>query len=321
MKRFLKITGIILGLILLVLLIAAAYINFAPLPTYETKSLDIEVVSDSTAVAEGKRMAQMVCFQCHMNNGKLMGGIMEEADSPFGLIHTPNITQDIENGIGKYTDGELAYLLRTGIKRDGGYAPPWMPKFPHLADKDLNNIIAYLRSDAPEVQPSDVAQPDDQPSFLVKMLLRVAFKPLPYDGKPISAPPATEREAFGNYLATAKLDCFGCHSPDFKTQNILEPEKTPGYFSGGNKFKTEDHGLVISANLTPDNSTGIGNWTEEQFIRVVKYGRKPDGTNVRPPMPPFVQLTDDEAAAIWAYLQTVPSIKQDVSEMYEAKIK
>ena len=321
MKKFLKITGYIIGGLLLIILIIAAYINFAPVPTYEVKAPDLTITPDSASIAEGKKMAQMTCFQCHMNNGKLTGGIMEEADSPFGLIHTPNITQDKDYGIGNYTDGELVYLLRTGIKRDGSYAPPWMPKFPHLSDEDVNNIIAYLRSEEPEVQPSEVTHPEDNPSFLVKMLLRVAFKPLPYDGEPIAAPPKTDKVAYGRYLATAKLDCFGCHSPDFKTQNIMEPEKTPGFFSGGNKFETEDHGLVISANLTPEKETGIGSWTEEQFIRVLKYGRKPDGTNVRPPMPPFPLLSDEEAAAIWAYLQTVPEITQDVKSMYEAKVK
>ena len=321
MRKFLKITGIVLGLLVVLLLIAGAYINFAPLPTYEAKSLDVEVTPDSASVAEGKRMAQMVCFQCHMNNGKLTGGIMEEADSPFGLIHVPNITQDKEHGIGQYTDGELAYLFRTGIKRDGSYAPPWMPKFPHLADEEINNIIAYLRSGEEEVQPSDVVHPDDQPSFLAKLLLRVAFKPLPYDGEPISAPPVTDKVAYGRYIATAKVDCFGCHSPDFKTQNAMEPEKTPGFFSGGNKFMTEDNGLVISANLTPDKETGLGEWTEEQFAAVMKYGKKPDGTMVKPPMVPFAQLREEEIAALWAYLQSIPTINHDVNALYEASAK
>ncbi|MCB0651645.1 MAG: cytochrome c [Saprospiraceae bacterium] len=317
MKKVLKIVGIIIGSIVLILAIAAAYINFSPMPTYEVKAPQISVTTDSASVAEGRRMAQMVCFQCHMNGNQLEGKIMEE-DTPFGNIWAPNITQDKEHGIGQYTDGELAWLLRTGIKRNGGYAPPWMPKFPHLSDQDLNNIIAYLRSDSEEVQPSDKSQPANEPTFLTKLLVRVAFKPLPYDGKPISAPPITDKVAYGRYLATAKIDCFGCHSPDFKTQNILEPEKTPGYFSGGNKFE-EESGIVYSANLTPDEATGIGSWTEDQFIQMVKFGRKPDGTSARSPMPPFAQLTDEEASSLWAYLQTLPAVSHDVKRMYETE--
>ncbi len=321
MKKFLKISGIILGSFILILLFAATYFNFAPKKVYEVNAPDLKVSVDSAAVADGKRTAQMVCFQCHMNNGKLTGGIMESEDSPFGLIHTPNITQDEAFGIGGYTDGELAFLLRTGIKRNGHYAPPWMPKFPHLSDEELNNIIAYLRSEEPEVQPSNESHPADKPSFLTKVLRRVAFGPLPYDGKPIYAPSVNDKVAYGKYIATAKLDCFGCHSIDFKTQNILEPEKTPGYFGGGNKFILEDDELVVSANLTPDKETGIGDWTEEQFIQAVKYGRRPDGTQLRLPMPPFARLSDEEASAIWAYLQTIPAISNDVTEIYEARGK
>lgn len=321
MKKILKITGIILGSILLILLVAASFFNFAPKKVYEVNAPDLKVTVDSAAVADGKRTAQMVCFQCHMNNGKLTGGVMETENSPFGLIHTPNITQDKDFGIGAYTDGELALLLRTGIKRNGHYSPPWMPKFPHLSDEELNNIIAYLRSEEPEVQPSKISHPEDKPSLLTKVLRRVAFGPLPYDGKPIAAPPVSDKIAYGKYIATAKVDCFGCHSIDFKTQNILEPEKTPGFFGGGNKFILEDNNMVISANLTPDEKTGIGSWTEEQFIKAVKYGRKPDGTQLKLPMPPFAQLTDEEAAAIWAYLQTIPPIKNDVAALYKISEK
>ena len=310
MKKFLKITGIILGSIILLLLIGAAYINFSDPPIFEVNAPELTVEIDSASVAEGARMAQMTCFQCHMSGGKLEGNLMEGEDSPFGMVWASNITQDMENGIGKYTDGELAFLFRTGIKRDGKYLPPWMPKFPHLSDEDMHNLIAYLRSDMPEVQPSGKVQPGSQYSFLTKMLMRVAFKPLPYEGQPISAPPTSDKVAFGKYIATAKVDCFGCHSPDFKTQNLLEPEKTPGFFSGGNPF-----GEYCSSNLTPDKNTGLGNWTEEQFSQIMKYGIKPDGSPVRPPMTPFPVLTEEEVSALWAYLQSIPSIENDVAKM------
>ncbi len=319
MKKFFKIAGIVLGSLIGVLLIAAAYINFSSLPTYEVNAPELIIKTDSVSVAEGRRMAQMTCFQCHMNDGKLEGKIMEGEESPFGMIWANNITQHMENGIGKYTDGELAWLFRTGIKRNGDYAPPWMPKFPNLSDQDMNNLIAYLHSDSPEVRPSDKVQPKSQPSFLTKMLLRVAFKPLPYDGKPISTPPISDKVTYGKYLTTAKLDCFGCHSVDFKTQNLMEPEKTPGFFGGGNPFENED-GVIYSANITPDKATGIGNWTEEQFQQVMKFGTKPDGTTTRPPMPPFPLLTDEEISAVWAYLQSIPVIENDVNRMNEEQI-
>ena len=57
-----------------------------------------------------------------------------------------------------------------------------------------------------------------------------------------------------------------------------------------------------------DPETGVGNWTEEDFIKSVKMGIRPDQISNRYPMMAFSLLTDDEVSAIWAYLQTVPVI-------------
>lgn len=318
MKKVLKILGIILGGAAGLLLIVAATIQFSGIPKYEVKAPDLRVEADSAMIAEGKRLSFMLCSNCHMSeNGKMEGKLMLDLPAEFGKAWAANITRHPEYGAGRYTDGELAYLFRTGIKRDGQYAPPWMPKFPHLSDYDLHSIIAYLRSDAPELEPSDKVQPAGQPSFLAKMLCRVAFKPLPYPTEKIIAPPPTDKVAFGKYLATGKVDCFGCHSPSFETMNIMEPEKTPGYFSGGNAMPNLEGELVYTRNLTPDKETGIGNWTEEQFVKAVRFGQRPNGTTTRYPMIPFAAMTEEEAAAIWAYLQTIPPIRHNVDSLVQ----
>ncbi len=264
-------------------------------------------------VAEGKRLATMVCNQCHQApSGKLEGKYMADLPSMFGKVWAPNITSHAEYGSGRYSNSELAYLLRTGVKRDGKFAPPWMPKFPHLSDQDLQNVIAYLRSDEPELAPSDVVQPASQPSLLSKFLCRVAFKPLPYPEKTIEAPPISDKVAYGKYLVTAKVDCYGCHSQSFETTNQMEPEKTPGYLGGGNPMPDLEGNIVVTRNLTPDKETGLGNWTEEQFLLALKTGIRPSGPALRYPMTPYTALTDEEAKAIWAYLQTVPAIHNKV---------
>ncbi len=312
MKKLLKILGIIVGLIILLLVLGAAYINFSPLPTYEVKAPEINVVADSAKIAEGHRLATMVCNQCHLDKQKLQGTQMLDLDPSFGKAWSANITQHPEHGIGKYTDGELAYLLRTGIKRNGEKCPPWMPAFPHLSDDDLHSVIAYLRSDAPELQPSDHIPPKSEPSFLTKFLMRVAFLPLPYPEQTIEAPPQSDKIAFGKYLATGKVECYSCHSKDFKTMDIMVPENSEGYFGGGNPLLDLEGNPILSANITMDKETGIGNWTEAEFIRAVKFGQRPDGTPIRYPMVPFGALTDEEASAIWAYLQTIPAITHKV---------
>lgn len=316
MKKVLKILGILLGIVALILAAGAAYIHIDGIPKYETHPPELTVTADSAMIAEGKRLATMVCSQCHMAaNGRMEGQQMKDLPAMFGKAWSANITRDEKYGTGRYTDGELAYLLRTGIKKDGEYAPPWMPKFPHLSDHDLHSVIAYLRSDAPELEPVAKKQPMCQPTFFAKFLAHVAFKPLPYPEAPIVAPPSTDKVAFGRYMATGKVECFGCHSPSFENTNIMEPEKTPGYFSGGNQMPDKEGQIRITRNLTPDKETGIGNWTEEQFIKAVKYGQRDGKPALQYPMVPYSAMTDEEVSAIWAYLQTIPPIHHNIDSI------
>lgn len=311
MKRFLKITGLVLGIIFVIIAITAGYINFAPAPTYPYNPPKVYPIDMSPEqIAEGARIAQTMCVQCHKSpDGKLGGARMDDA-AQFGDIHSPNITQDPKYGITEYTPAELAYLLRTGMKKNGEYAPPYMPKFPNLSDKDLSAIIAFLKSDNPLVQPSQ--QPTKKPklSFFSKFLLRVAFKPLPYPNQEIYAPDPSDRIAYGQYLATAKFDCYSCHSKSFESINPLIPENSEGFMAGGNKLYRRNGDVVLSPNLTMDRKTGLGNWTRQDFITAVKTGKRPFGEqSTAYPMSPFYALTDQEVSDIWDYLQTLPPVK------------
>ncbi len=208
MKKLLKILGAILASLTLIVAALVLYINFKSLPTYENHAPDLTVKLDSSSIAEGQKIATMLCAHCHSSkDGKLGGGLMEK--SALGDIYAPNITQHPKYGITDYTDGELAYLLRTGIRNNGEYAPPWMTKLPHLSDQDIHNIIAFLRSDHPMVEASENNPPATEYSFLGKFLLTIGIaQPLPYPNKEIKAPSPQNKVAFGKYLAVAKYDCF-----------------------------------------------------------------------------------------------------------------
>ncbi len=76
-------------------------------------------------------------------------------------------------------------------------------------------------------------------------------------------------------------------------------------------------GVSFPANLTPDDSTGLGEWTEEAFIQALRSGKhqgQPNGRMILPPMPweLYRWATDDDLKAIWAYLQTIPAIENMV---------
>ena len=312
MKKIFKIILFSLLGIIFILFILAMYVNVSGIPTYENKAEQLTVETTEVRVTEGARIAALMCIHCHASKDGKLGGAYMPSGGEFGEMYAPNITQHPEFGITDYTDGELVYLFRTGIRKDGQYVPPWMPKFPHLSDEDLFSIIAFLRSDHDLVQPSDNNPQEITPSFLVKMLSRTAFKPLSYPDGPIVAPPASDKVAFGKYLADAKFDCYGCHSESFQGVDIMHPERSKGYFGGGNILMDKALNEITSSNLTMDKETGLGKWTEEEFIRTLRFGMRPDKRPLRYPMVPAPLITDEEASAIWAYLQTLPSIHNEI---------
>jgi mono/diheme cytochrome c family protein len=187
-----------------------------------------------------------------------------------------------------------------------------MVKLPLLSDDDLESIVAFLRSDDPLVAPLAVDPPGrSRPSFLTKLLSYVVFKPLPLPRQPIATPPITDTVAYGRYLSSS-LSCFGCHSADFKTMNELEPERSAGFMGGGNPLLDQNGDVVRSANITPDEETGIGKWSEADFIRAVRTGVRSDRRVLVYPMEPLPELTEEDAAALYAYLKTVPKLRNPV---------
>ncbi|HVG40966.1 MAG TPA: c-type cytochrome [Chitinophagaceae bacterium] len=315
MKKALRYLGIAIGIILLLAGLFAAFVAIRGIPNYKPEKINLQVQATPARLEKGQKLATMLCASCHLdpNTGKLTGHKLEEA-AAFGEVYSKNITKHPEYGIGKWTDGELAVLLRTGVKPDGTYLPPYMPKLIHFSDEDLASVITFLRSDHSWVQPADIQQPKTKPSFLAKLLTNIGvIKPFNYPKAPIPEPDTTNAVAWGKYIALGQLECFSCHSKDFAKNDYLNPEKSTGFFGGGNKLSLGNGKEIHSLNITMDEETGIGKWMEETFVKAVKYGELPDGqARLRPPMQPYSLLTDSEAKAIYAYLQTVPKIKNKV---------
>jgi mono/diheme cytochrome c family protein len=112
---------------------------------------------------------------------------------------------------------------------------------------------------------------------------------------------AAERDAVerGRYLAVA-ASCETCH-----TAEGGQP------FAGGLALKTP-FGTFYTPNITPDPETGIGRWSEAQFLRALREGVRPDGANYYPAFPytSFTKLTEADARAIWAYMSSIPAVRQ-----------
>lgn len=112
------------------------------------------------------------------------------------------------------------------------------------------------------------------------------------------AEPSVETIARGRALTDA-ADCATCHTAD--------PAKP---FAGGKRIGTP-FGGVYSANLTPDRDTGLGAWSDEDFVRAFRYGIAPDGSRYYPafPYPHFTKLIRPDILAIRAYLDTLPPVR------------
>ncbi len=319
MKKAFKVLGIIVLLVVVLGFTGATIITSRGIPSYEIEKIDYQVVSTPESIQRGKKLAIMLCANCHKNSETraLTGTKMHDAPPEFGEIYSPNITNDKKFGIGNWTDGELLYLLRTGIKKDGQYAPPYMPKLPKMADEDINALISFLRSDDPLVVADASPDQPSEPSILTKILCNVAWKPFPMPTEAIEMPDINNKLALGKYLAH-NLECFSCHSADFKTNDFMNPELSKGYFAGGNKPLNLEGQIILTSNLTPDPETGIGNWSEEDFINTVKYGFKKGEHALQYPMNPYTGLSDEEVSAIFAYLKTIPPIVNKVERsLYE----
>lgn len=312
MKKALRYLLIIIGIVLVAAGCFAAFVAIRGIPSYKAEKVDVKVFSTPERIERGRQLSAMLCNDCHMNpnTNKLTGRRMDEVKQ-FGAVYSRNITKDPQHGIGKWTDGELTYLLRTGVKPDGAFLPV-MAKLQKMSDEDLQSIIAFLHSDNAWVQPDNTVQPESKYSFLTKFLTTIkAIQPMPYY-KSVPEPDTTNPVKWGEYVALYRVECYTCHSADFTTDDFINPEKSKGFFGGGNKFTMPEGGTIYSRNLTMDEETGIGKWTEEDFIKAVKTGIVPNGPALRPPMKPYTYLSDGEVKAIHAYLKTIPKINNKV---------
>jgi len=310
MKKAFRYLLIVLGVVVVLVGGAAAFVAIRGIPSFKPEVVELKIEATPERVAHGQKLASMLCNACHMdpNTGKLTGKKMDDA-AVFGDIYSKNITQDPEYGIGKWTDGELAYLLRTGVKPDGTFLPV-MAKLARASDEDVYSIIAFLRSNHTWVAADNTRQPETRYSFLAKFLTNFGmFKPSPYPKAPISNPDTTDMVKWGRYIVLDQLECYTCHSGDFTKLDFEHPEKSYGFMGGGNKLPGPDGKEIVTLNITMDEETGIGKWTEEEFIKALKYGQVPHGPALRQPMIPYMALSDNEARAIHAYLKTVPKIK------------
>lgn len=228
---------------------------------------------------------------CHMSEAGFLAGGAKYDLGPLGVVFAKNLTSDEATGLGKWSEADIVTAIRTGKTPDGGMLFPIMPyqNFSGMSDQDAYDLASYIKT-VPPVS-NDVPKDD----------LKIPVPPFTPPQAPATAP--TEGAARGEYLVKHVSDCSGCHTPT-DAQGAPMMDK----FLAGSVVEGE-----VAANITPDMETGIGTWTEEQIVNLLKTGQRPDGSAVGGLMAQvvaggFSKLTDADRAAIAAYLKTIPAV-------------
>jgi len=292
------------GLILLVMITAVTVLTASRQHLkYEAPYPAIKAVKDSAVIARGKHLALSIahCNDCHSKTNAdslialgqdvpLSGGVPFVL--PVGTIYSANITSDTTWGIGKLTDGEVARVLRYGVKPDGTAVFDFMP-FHNLSDSDLTAVISYIRTQ----KPLAIKKPDNQLNLTGNVVNAFLVKPVgpSEEIKKVITPDTTA--AYGKYLVTNVGNCSGCH-----TKRGLSGDYTGEHMAGGNEI-----GEYVTPNLTPDSSSRIFGWPQQQFIDRFRKGKLLAGSEM--PWNTFKRMTDDELKAIYKYLQTVKPVR------------
>lgn len=309
------------GIVVVIFIVGVfGFVQFTWNKKFDAPMPDIKASTDSAIIARGRHLAfgPAHCVSCHIPVEKVkevdMGKIVPlsggwEVNIPPGIIRAPNLTPDMETGIGKMTDGEIARTLRYSVNKQHGVVFPMMP-FQELSDDDLVAIISFLRSQEPvkhKVEPSEY-------SFLGKALMAFGvIKPVGPKNTPPKSVSIDSTEVYGSYLANRVANCNGCHTErDFKTGAFVGAP-----FAGGTHFLpdpyTEGYSFV-TPNITPHPETGImADWDEATFMARMNRGRIHRGS----PMPwaPYTRMDDIEVKALYRYLQSLEPVENKIAKV------
>jgi hypothetical protein len=292
-KRVLAWVGIVL---LSILSAGAAYagwqahaFNASMDRTYDVPIPTITISSDPAVIERGRHVADalMPCSNVNCHGADLAGGNTIDF-GPIGRVTGPNITKASLGAA--YSDGELARLLRHGLKKDGR-SVRFMPVHESnwLRDDDMVAVISYVRSKGSvnkENGPFDLTTMGKVLDRRGALAFDVARR-INHDNIEI-APLPTPTAEYGRFLGRL---CTGCHGEHLSGGR---PDGWPPQFP-------------TPSNLTQDE-TGLKEWSFDDLSKMLDTGLRKNGEMVKEPMPrdSFKGWDDTERHAIWAYLKSLP---------------
>ena len=245
------------------------------------------------------------CASCHAAPGAkgddkltLAGGLAFK--TPFGTFYAPNISPDRDHGIGGWTTAQFVNAVMRGVSPAGSHYCPACPylSYQRMTVADVVDLKAFMDTLPPS---ANDGPPHDLPlPFRLRRGLGL-WKALFMDYASFAPPGADAQVNRGAYLVTGPGHCGECHSP----RNILGGPEAGWAFSGG----PEPEGKSFFPNITP-HEDGIGDWSAGDIAAALKTGILPDydtfGGSMIPVQENMAKLTDEDRAAIAAYLKTLP---------------
>lgn len=284
MKRIFKITGIILGSLVLLLAVVAAFFGQRTSSRmdqrFEIEPVLTSVVADSATIVRGEHVMEIeACQHCHGEN--LAGTVL--MDMPLWRMTAPNLTSG-KGGLGRtYSVADWDRVIRSGVAADG-HAVMIMPTevYTNLSDEDASALIAYLQ----QIDTVDSELPGTELRLLGGLMLGAGnFDPADIVREPGSAPkmtPAHEpTKELGQYLAST--GCIGCHGDNLSGK------------------ESDDRSCPAAPGLR-----AAGAWDLDQFVTTMRTGVNPgERLLVEACMPwgSFREMTDIELEGLHRFIE------------------
>jgi mono/diheme cytochrome c family protein len=252
--------------------------------------VDLGAAALTRAIARGEHLvkSRVNCEGCH---GADLGGRVLINQTIVGYWASPNLTTGNGSATRDFSAADWDRAVRHGVRHTGQSSSMPSTEFVNLSDHELSDIVAYVRSRPPVDRTTEPVGIGPVFSFVVAFDEKAlpAFSIDHQRTHPVEPPIETASVELGGHIVQV---CRGCHGEQL---------------SGGKV--AADPNMPIVANLTP-HETGLKGWTEADFVRALREGKRKDGTAILPQMPwkAYGQMKDVELKALWAYLQTIPAV-------------
>jgi len=245
--------------------------------------------ADDALLERGTYLVETItaCGNCHSPKDPQSAEVVEGMDYAGSFMirednftaYAPNITMDVDTGIGGWTDEEIIVAIRDGFRPDGSLVRPPMPR----TIKPVKNVV-------PESEYRMALPPNYGPKVGV-----------------VAEVNKDDPVAYGKYVTHTLGHCTGCHTPrnkgklDFSRTNL-----------GGRVFDNI-YGLgfvAVSMNITPHAVAGIGDWSDEEIKRAITKGISRNGRKLARVMafPYYADLSEEDLDAIVTYLRSLPPL-------------